>query len=142
MVHTERQWGSTFVAKSGVRSSHQFQCECACRVPAFAAFLHNLRCAAGMYSHPGAVLLSHRLISGLAPSHVRIKVGQEVFTDQDYANDAALLAEKSENFRPRSPRHCLHYGVDCLLTEDQGPEPQSWASRTLGADGVQHHEGH
>lgn len=66
----------------------------------FNVFLHNLWCAARLHSHPGTILSSYQLDIRTCPSHIRIQVGQEAFTNQDNAADSALLVEKSENFGP------------------------------------------
>lgn len=72
-------------------------------------------------------------ILGLATPHMGIKVGQEAVTD-----DSALLVKMPENFSPGFPRQHSHYGIECLMAEDQGPEPWNWAIRTSGAGGTEH----
>lgn len=94
-------------------------------------FLHDPSMWQGCILSPALFCEAINWILGLAASHVRIKVGQEVFTDQDYTNDAALLVEKLENFSSAFQDVVSTMGLNASWHESW-----SWATRTPGAGGI------
>lgn len=74
---------------------------------AFAEFLHNLGQGKGAFSPQRAI----DWVLGLAAPHVGIKVDQEVFTDQDYTDNAALLLKKPGNTKSCDSRLKSDYGA-------------------------------